>query len=128
MPQALPLPLREQIVQLHRDGLSLVQVAHRLNVKERTVREIWRRFRDHGEPGLQTHYDRCGHPGIRFPAFIQEAALTSKREHPRWGAGFIRVLLAERFPDAVLPAERTLQQWFRATQLQPVPAQQPPME
>jgi hypothetical protein len=36
-----------------------------------------------------------------------------KREHPGWGAGLIRVLLSDEFEAEVLPAERSLQRWFR---------------
>jgi hypothetical protein len=127
MPQALPLPVREQIIQLHQQGLSLPQVARALNRKQRSVREIWRRFRVGGEAALKPGYDRCGHPGSRFPAPVVEAALALKRDHPRWGAGFSRIQLTDRFPDTPLPAERTLQNWFQAAGLQPVRAQRPPV-
>jgi hypothetical protein len=92
------------------------------------VRHIWKRYRETGAAGLAPQYDRCGRSGTRFPAALYEAALTWKREHPRWGAGFIRIQLAQRFPDGPLPGERTLQQWFRNAGRQPVRAEQPPVE
>jgi transposase len=128
MPRALPLPLREQIVELHRKGFPLAHVARALNVKERTARQIWGRYREKGRVGLQTDYARCGHPGCRFPSALSEAALALKRQHPRWGAGFIRVELASQFPDVALPGTRTLQAWFHAAGLQPARAKQPPLE
>jgi transposase len=128
MPRALPLPLREQIVELHSKGFSLVQVARVLHVKEGTAREIWRRYREAGRAGLQPDYAQCGRPGIRFPAALYAAALALKRRHPRWGAGFIRIELAPAFPGADLPGERTLQQWFHDAGLQPARAQRPPLE
>jgi hypothetical protein len=128
MPRALPLPLREQIIHLHLHGHSLIEVARILHLKERSVRQIWQRYREASAAGLSPRYDRCGRPGIRFPAALYAAALAWKRAHPRWGAGFIRVLLAERFPDLALPGERTLQQWFRAAGRSPVRAERPPME
>jgi hypothetical protein len=127
MPQALPLPLREQIVQLRRQGQTHAAVAAALHLKARSVRQIWARYRRAGPAGLTPDYDRCGHPGSRFPPALKEAALTLKREHPRWGAGFIRLHLADRFPGTEFPASRTLQQWFQAAGLQPARAQQPPV-
>jgi transposase len=126
MPRALALPLREQIAQLRQQGLSYRQIAECLDVKERTVREICRRYRQQGEAGLQIHYERCGVRGIQFPAPIYQAALSLKREHPRWGAPLIRLQLAEPFPDTPLPGVRTLQSWFRAAGLQPVRPLRPP--
>jgi transposase len=128
MPRALPLPLREQIVELHAKGCSFVEVARALPVKERTAREIWRRYREAGRRGLQTHYAQCGRPGIRFPAALHEAALALKRQHPSWGAGFLRLELAPQFPGERLPGERTLQQWWRDAGLQPARAKRPPLE
>jgi hypothetical protein len=128
MPRALPLPLREQVIDLRCQGHSPAAVAHALHVKERTVRHLWGRYQQRGRAGLETDYARCGRPGCRFPAELVEAALALKRQHPRWGAGFIRIELAERFPDTALPGMRTLQAWFAAATLQPARAQRPPME
>lgn len=45
MPPALPLPVREQIVQLRQQGHPHAQVAAALQIKARSVRQIWARFR-----------------------------------------------------------------------------------
>jgi hypothetical protein len=127
MPRAVPLPLREQMVQFRNQGHSLVEIAHMLEMSYRTVREIWRRYRQQGEAGLQIHYEHCGPRGIQFPVALHEAALSLKREHPRWGGGLIRVELAPLFPDQPLPAVRTLQRWFRAAGLQPAYPKLPPV-
>lgn len=128
MPQALPLPVREQIIQLHQQGLSLPEVARCLHRKARTVRHLWCRFQAGGAAALKPAYDRCGHPGARLPPALVDAALALKRAHPRWGAGFIRVQLADHWPDTPLPAARTLQSWFQAAGLQPPRAQRPPVQ
>ena len=128
MPQAVPLPLREQIVQLYQQGCSYQTIARTVPVKARTIRSLCQRFRQRGQDGLAPDYDRCGHPGSRFAANLKEQALAWKREHRRWGAGFLRLQLAQRFPQTPLPAERTLQAWFQAAGLQPARAQAPPVE
>jgi hypothetical protein len=100
-------------------------IARSLKMKYRTVREIWRRYRQEGEASLALHSDRCGRAGIRFPDTLYQAAVTLKRAHPRWGAALIRVELAEQFPEQGLPGERTLQSWFRDAGLQPLRAKRP---
>lgn len=126
MPAALPVPLRQQMAQLHAEGHRLTEIARQLAVRYRTVRSWWRRYCREGEAGLRPHYERCGIRGPKAPA-VHRAALALKREHPTWGAGLIRVELGRQFPADTLPQARALQRWFRAAGLQPARAQQPPV-
>lgn len=128
MPQAVPLPVRQQIIAAYQGGAPYAAIAQLVPVKERTIRSLCQRFRKRGLAGLPPDYHRCGRPGSRFAAPVKEQALTFKREHRRWGAGFIRLQLAQRFPQEPLPAERTLSTWFQAAGLQPARAQAPPVE
>lgn len=127
MPHALPFSQREQIVQRHQQGETLVAIAQSLKVKYRTARQWWRRFREEGEAGLKTRYDHCGPARPRTAPAVHHAALAMKREHPTWGAGLIRLELQKQFPDERLPKERAIQRWFRAAGLQPRRAQGPPV-
>lgn len=126
MPAALPVPLRQQMAQLHAQGHWLTEIAPQLGVRYRTVRSWWRRYCREGEAGLRPHYERCGLRGPKTPA-VHQAALALKQAHPTWGAGLIRVELARQFPADTLPQARALQRWFRAAGLQPVRAQPPPV-
>ena len=126
MPAALPVPLRERMVQLHEQGHLLTEIAQQLALRYATVRTWWRRYRKEGTAGLVPRYDRCGPKGSQQPD-IQQAALTLKRAHPTWGAGLIRVELRRQFPAPSLPQVRALQRWFRAAGLQPSRARQPPV-
>ena len=45
-----------------------------------------------------------------------------RRQHSTWGAGLVRVLLHRRYPANPIPAERTLQRWFRHAGLLPAPS------
>jgi transposase len=121
MPRALPMATREAIVARHQAGSSLPQIATELGVPWATVRRLWRRYRDQGEAGLTPNYAACGRHGARYPAAVHDQALAWRREHPGWGAGLIRVLLAEAFPEQPLPHERTLRRWFREAGLGPPP-------
>jgi transposase len=120
MPRALALPLREQIVTWHQQGIRLTQIAQQLDLSYDTVRHCWQRFCREGTAGLVAHYARCGPKERAFCETLQQAALALKREHPRWGAGLIRVELARAFPQTTLPSVRSLQRWFVAAGLQPL--------
>jgi transposase len=124
MPAALPVPLRQQMAQLHAEGHRLTEIAQQLGVRYRTVRSWWRRYCQDGAAGLTPRYAHCGPRGPQNPA-LHQAALALKRAHPPWGAGLIRVELARQFPPETLPQARALQRWFRAAGLQPARAQQP---
>jgi transposase len=124
MPAALPVPLRQQMAQLHAEGHWLTEIAQRLGVRYRTMRGWWRRYCQEGDAGLAPRYAHCGPRGPQRPD-IQQGALALKREYPTWGAGLIRVELARQFPADALPQARALQRWFRAAGLQPARAQQP---
>jgi hypothetical protein len=97
-----------------------------LGLKYRSVRQIWYRYRQRGEAGLQTQYKQCGRASP-FPAAVHQTALALKGEHPRWGGGLIHLQLAEQFPGQRLPKERTLQRWFQQAGLQPARPQAPPV-
>jgi hypothetical protein len=108
-------------------GQSLAAIAQQLALPPATVRDVWRRYRDHGPAGLAVQYARCGRSGVRFPAALYEQALALKRAHPRWGAPLLRLELAEPFPHQPLPGVRTLQTWWQQAGLTPPRAVLPPV-
>lgn len=119
MPRAVPVAVRQMIVERHVAGQSLPAIAAALALSPWTVRALWRRYRDGGEAGLTPHYAACGRAGPRLPAAVYAAALMLRRQHPGWGAGLIRLELARAHPDQPLPHEATLRRWFRAADLTP---------
>ena len=114
MPQAIPVPIREKIVKLKKRGKTIEAIAEQLELSFSTVRQIWRRYRDKGEEGLAINYQCCGRRGIRSPQFVSKQAIKLRTEHPKWGAGLIRVVMQQKWPDLQIPSERTLQRWFLA--------------
>lgn len=125
MPRAVALPIREQIIALHQQGIRLTTIAQQLGLSYHTVRQCGQRFCHEGIAGLSPRYAHCGPKQRQFSAVVQEAALTMKREHPRWGAGLIRVELQQQFPPIALPSSRSLQRWFVAAGLKPLHSQRP---
>ena len=85
MPRPLSVPLREEIVRRHQQGLPLTQIAADLAIPYGTVRNIWRLFRQRDGEGLAPNYRSCGRP---VPPRIQESApvrLRSQTRPPRLG-------------------------------------------
>jgi transposase len=123
MPRAVPLPLRQVIfrrLQLHHHPED---IAGDLGLNPQTVRKLVRRFRRRGADALAPDYGRCGsHQTRAAAADLVEAALAMRRGHAGWGAGLIRVLLAEQFPRRPVASERTLQRHLARAGLNPAPA------
>lgn len=107
----IPVPKAEEVVRNHQAGQSLSQIAEAMELSVWTVRGIWRRFRDRGH--VEPHYQACGRHGIQAERRVYRAALWLKRNHPKWGAPFIRVLIQNKWKAARVPHTRTLQRWFR---------------
>jgi transposase len=128
MPQPLPFAQRQELVRRHQQGEPLTAIAQSLHAPYPTVCRWWRRFRDQGEAGLQTHYDRCGPQAPKAGQAVHQAALALQREHPQWGGGRIRLELQRQFPEQPLPQVRALQRWFQKAGLQPARAKPPPVE
>ena len=68
MPRALPVALRQTIIERHRAGVSLPAIAQECGLSPWTVRTLWRRYRDRGEAGLVPDYAACGRRGPRPPS------------------------------------------------------------
>lgn len=113
MPAAVPVAIRQALIQRHRQGESLPHLAAEFNLSRWTVRALWRRYRAQGPPGLTLHYAACGSQSRRTPPLLYRAALTLRRRHPAWGANLIHYLLHAKWPQQPVPHVRTLQKWFR---------------
>jgi len=122
MPAALPVPIRKEIVDRRSRGETFRQIAREMAMSYDSVRAIWRHWERHGK--LAPNYDACRRTGPRKPQAVVERALEMKRDHRRWGAGLIRLLLSDEFEAHEVPSERTLQRWFRQAGLGRAPAAQ----
>src|SRR5438552_1524359 len=121
MPRAVSLPLRQTLWERAALGHAADAVARDLDLCPSTVRKLFARFRAHGPVGLAPAYDGCGQGQATADPELLAAALDMRRHHAGWGAGLIRVLLAEQFADRALPCERTLQRYLARAGLGPAP-------
>lgn len=122
MPAALPIPVRREIVERRSRGESFRHIAREMDLSYDSVRAIWRHWKRYDQ--LAPNYEACRKPGPRKPGVVVERALEMKREHARWGAGLIRLLLRDEFEVQEVPSERSLQRWFRQAGLGRVPTTQ----
>jgi transposase len=113
MPVALSLTLRQLIVREANKGHSLVHISDTYHLSYTTVCRIYQRYQREGAPGLVPHFFNCGVKKLTDrQRLYRRTALWLKRLHPKWGAGFIKVLLERRYHKR-WPCTRTLQRWFK---------------
>ena len=118
MPSALPVAVRQQIIDLKSKGSTLQSIAQQRELSYSTVRQVWKRYKAEGSKGLVPHYHKCGpSPGSKCTALVYRAALWLKRGHPHWGAALICLILQERYEQMSVPSERSVQRWFKAQKL-----------
>ena len=82
MPCPLPVPLRQEIVRRHQQGIPLTRIAADLAIPYGTVRKVWRLFRRHGLDGLIPRYRGHGRPVPPATRELLRIACELKREHP----------------------------------------------
>jgi transposase len=111
MPAPIPVEIRRQIVTRHESGETLVEISQTLGLSYETVKRLWGRWRKEGK--LTPNYEQAKRRGTRRYGSIYEAAIQMKRDHPKWGAGLIRIQLERDYPSEKSPSTRTLQRWFR---------------
>ena len=120
MGQALATWMRQHIVEEHRTGTSLAEIARVHNLSYSTVRSCWHRYKQRGLDGLAPDYGNCGRPGPGPQDFVYRAARYLKFRHRGWGAPLIRLKLQQRYPQLSLPSVRTFQRWFERAGLVPL--------
>lgn len=111
MPAPIPNEIRRQIVNRHEAGAPLTRISEDLNLSYQTVRKIWTHWCQHGK--LTPNYEQARQKGTRKYSEVYADAIAMKRHHPKWGAQLIQLELKSQYPDAQLPAVRTLQTWFK---------------
>jgi hypothetical protein len=115
----VPHPVRLALWKCHQAGMHAPVLAHRFGLSARTVRHLLARFRLDGGPCLPRYQ---GNPGPCFPSDLIEQSLDFRRQHPDWGAPFIRVMLLRQQRWQAVPHPRTIQRWLSLASLGPAPA------
>src|SRR5439155_26490892 len=91
MPSPIPVPVRRTIFRRWRKGESVAAIAAELDLCERTVRHLVRRFGQRGEIALAPDRKQC--PSRSVAVDVYDEAVHMRQQHPTWGAGLIRIVL-----------------------------------
>ena len=122
MGRPISVPQRQVIFEKATLGHGAGEIASDLELNPETVRKLIARFRKAGVQCLAPDYSRCGlKQPRRVDAGLIEAAMAMRRQHPSWGAGIIRVRLAEQHPGPAVPGVRAIQRGFAEAGLNPAP-------
>lgn len=121
MPAPIPNEIRREIIEQHLKGKTLTAISTELQLSYNTVKKIWGHWCKYQK--LAPNYEQAHQKGTRQYQNIYEAALETKRQHPRWGGQLILWDLASTYPEAALPSVRSLQRWFREAGLNRAPKQ-----
>ncbi len=123
MGRAVSVPQRRAIFERSQRGRRTEQIAADRGLPSQAVRTLIRRFRCRGAAGIPPGSDHCGsHQTHRADPERIAVAPGLRRAHPTWGAGLIRVLLAEHHPGRSIPSERALQGAFVGAESNSAPA------
>ena len=119
MPAPLTDAVRRRLFALWQKGTSPAALARQLRLPPRSVRRLCHAFDQRGAAALAPASPRP-QPATPGPA-LQQALLLHK-QHPTWGAPYLRLRLAHLRPELVpLPSARTLQRWFQRQRQPPAP-------
>jgi transposase InsO family protein len=97
----------QAVLEVVRDGATVVDVARRYGVARQTVHGWLRAYANEGLRGLADRSSRplsCPH---QMPAQLEARIVEMRREHPRWGSRTIRFHL-EREAVVVLPSRSSI--------------------
>src|SRR5438132_13694297 len=95
MPASIPVPVRQTILHRWQKGDSVARLAEELQLSERTVRHLVRRFAQRGEAALAPDYACCSTKKLPVDSVPFQKAVEMREQHPRWGGGLIHVMLHE---------------------------------
>jgi hypothetical protein len=119
MPRAVAPAIRQAICRRHRNGQAVARIAEELALPERSVRHVLQQFRLRGEEAWRANYQACGKRRVDVARPVRQRTLRLREQHPRWGAGRLRIELLRWFAEHEVPCTRTLQRWLRTTRRAP---------
>ena len=111
---ALEIQIRELIVIEKKQGKSLVAISREQNLSYRTVKRIWRSYKQEGIEGIKPKYYNCGPKKPKYYKMYRISIFLKKKysKYADWGAPFIQTILSQRYPDEPVPSVRIIQKWF----------------
>jgi len=101
--------LKEKFILLFQTGqFTMVELCRQFGISRPTGYAILKRYQEEGWDALGERSRRHRNHPNQTPRAIEEALLTERGKHPRWGARKLLVLLERSMPDTDLPCESTV--------------------
>jgi hypothetical protein len=117
---------RKKAIDMNLAGKKKSLISRELGVDYDTLLGWLKRDKESPGTGLVTRYQNCGRKHSTGTS-IKEAAIAFRKQHPEWGAGYIRLNLERGFPGEKVPGTRHIQRWLKAAGLQSMRTKLPPM-
>ena len=105
------LALRREVIQRYESGQRRIDISQDLDLSYRTICQWIKCYKTQGEASFKYHYDKCGSKS-RVSQQVKQESIALKKDHPSWGAAYIRIQLAKKYPNSYLPGARQLQRYF----------------
>jgi len=106
------LALRKEVIKRYESGQRRQEISEELDLRYRTVCHWITSYKAAGPSSFKHRYARCGSKAKVNPGIKQES-IALKRDHPHWGAAYIRIQLVRKYPNSYIPGARQLQRYFR---------------
>jgi transposase InsO family protein len=90
------------------EKFTMVELCRQFGISRPTGYAILSRYTQEGWDALEEHSRRHQSHPMQTEQVIEEALLTERDKHPRWGARKLLVLVKRSMPEAELPAESTV--------------------
>jgi hypothetical protein len=98
MAKSISLDIREVVVNLHGQGISMRQIALQEKVNYGAVKRLISRYKTEGEKGLLPKYDQCGSKRSYESELSYRLVRLYKHYHPQWGVVYILMKLRDKYP------------------------------
>ena len=101
--------LKQKFVLLFQTGkFTMVELCRQFGISRPTGYMILSRYEKEGWDALEERSRRPAHSPNRIGDDVEQALLSEREKHPRWGARKLLVLVRRSMPEAALPSESTV--------------------
>jgi hypothetical protein len=114
MAKSISLDAREAIVNLHGQGVSMLQIALQEKISYDAVKRLIHRYKTEGEKGLIPRYAHCGLKRRYESELSYRLVRLYKHYHPKWGVTYILMKLKDKYPSLPLCVSRVYERRLKS--------------
>jgi transposase len=114
MAKSISLDIREVVVNLHGQGLSMRQIAIQEKLSYDAVKRLISRYKKEGEKGLIPKYEQSGPKRSYESELSYRLVRLYKHYHPQWGVGYILMKLKSKYSHLPLCVSRVYERRLKS--------------